>query len=563
MAYDFSGYATKVGLKCTDGRTIMQDAFQENDGQIVPLVWQHLHNDPSNILGHAKLENRKDGVYAYCSFNDSSAAQHAREAVKHGDIKSLSIYANSLIEKGKNVIHGAIREVSLVVAGANPGAHIDNLVFAHADGSEVVDSTEALIWAGDPLTIGEAEAQKPEEVVVHAISPDDETLGDIFNSLNEKQKTVVYAMLAEALGESKTMAQSDLEGEDQMKKNVFDKTMTTEDNNETLSHDAMKAIFADAIDMGSLKKAVLAHGITNIDMLFPDAKLTTQSPTFLKRDTGWVPLVFNAARHVPFARIKSLVADVTADEARARGYIKGNQKVDEVITLLKRTTEPQTVYKRQKLDRDDIVDITDFDVVAWMRAEMRWMLEEELARAILVGDGRSTASNDKIQETKIRPIAKDEDLYTIKVELPADTSIADQIDAMIIARDDYKGSGTPTLFVSQKVLGGMLLLKDSMGRRLYNTVSDLAAGLLVSRIVEVPVMENVQVPGPNSTDMDLIGIIVNMRDYDIGADRGGALTMFDDFDINFNQYIYLIETRISGALNLPKSAIVIGKTPTP
>lgn len=566
--YDFSGYATKVGLKCSDGRTILQNAFQHDDGQTVPLVWQHLHNEPGNILGHAVLENRKDGVYAYCSLNNSANAQDAKEAIAHGDIKALSIYANSLIEKGKDVVHGAIREVSLVIAGANPEAYIDNLAFQHADGSVVADEAEAIICAYDDI---EHSAVEPDEDPTDAKKgEDDRTLADVFETLNEEQKTVVYAMLAHALedsaddgGETK---HSNIKGDSEMKKNIFDQSAPEEKN--VLSHDALKTILADAQRCGSLKEAFLAHadnGIENIDYLFPDAKTVTPTPAYIKRDTDWVKDVFGAAHHSPFARIKSVAADITADEARAKGYQKGKKKMEEVITLLKRVTSPTTVYKKQKLDRDDVVDITDMDVVAWLKLEMRMMLEEEIARAILVGDGRSSASDDKINESNIRPIYSDDDLYSVKVLFDADMTTSKQIDSMILARKDYKGSGNPVFFSTPDAVGNMLLLKDSTGRRLYNTINDLAAALRVNKIVEVPVLENVvrtitPSDGTNpGVGAELVGIEVNMKDYYVGADKGGAVNMFDDFDIDYNQYKYLIETRCSGALVLPYSALVFEK----
>jgi len=605
--YDFSGYATKVGLKCSDGRTILQDAFQGCDGKRVPLVYQHLHNDPENILGHAILENRKDGVYAYCYLNDTKSGQTAKALVKHGDISALSIYANSLVEKSKNVIHGVIREVSLVIAGANPEAYIDNLAFEHGDGSITTDETEAVICAeylshsAIDLLDYEVDDNSDNQTVQHSDkenkkSEDDETLGDIFETLSEKQKTAVYALIASALEEtddnkSKTEHSNiNDKGETDMKKNIFDQNAT--DSNGALQHDVLtrdklREIFADAKkSQSTLKNAFLAHGyesiadayaayehkaggslqhdgdygIDNIGFLFPDYKTTSNTPAFIKRDTDWVTKVFNASKHLPFSRIKTVLADITADEARARGYVKGNQKADEVITLLKRTTDPQTIYKKQKLDRDDIVDITDFDVVVWLRAEMRLMLEEEIARAQLVGDGRLSSSDDKIIETKIRPIATDDPLYTIQIVLPEETTTAQLIDQIILGRKQYKGSGVPSFFTTPDVSGDMLLLKDSNGRRLYNTENDLAAGIRAKEIVEVPVMENIVVDNGDGTQNRLLGIIVNMNDYSIGADKGGSVSLFDDFDIDYNQYKYLIETRCSGALTLPKSAIAFWKT---
>ena len=601
MKYDFSGYATKVGLKCSDGRTILPDAFQENDGQVVPLVWQHLHNEPSNILGHALLENRADGVYAYCSFNESSAAKDAKEAIKHGDIKALSIYANSLIEKGKNVVHGLIREVSLVIAGANAGAYIDNLAFQHGDGSVTEDETEAIISANLDLELFHTEEvkEKVKEEIKH--EEKEETVADVFETLNEKQKTVVYAMIAEALqsaGETEEeeeeteeeIKQSDDKGDSNMKKNVFDNSTREGDN--TMKHAALtqtelREILDDARrSQSSLKNAFLAHGfdslaeaymsyqgsdedkaiqhsITDIGYLFPDYKATSATPQVVARKMEWVRKVFDAAKHVPFARIKTIVADVTPDEARALGYVKGNEKVEEVFALLKRTTDPQTIYKKQKIDRDDLIDITDFDVVMWLRNEMRMMLEEEVARAILIGDGRSISSDDKISETKIRPIATDDPLYTVPVNVPAtgnneEPTTAELIDAIIRARKDYRGTGLPTFFTTSDTLSDMLLLKDSLGRRIHNTVADLVAALRVSDIVEVPVMDVVL--NPDTTEFlnsKLAGILVNMSDYSIGADKGGSIQMMDDFDIDFNQYKYLIETRMSGALTVPHSALAV------
>lgn len=604
--YDFSGYATKVGLKCSDGRTIMQDAFADGDGKKVPLVYQHLHNDPKNIIGHAILENRKDGVYAYCSLNDTESGKIAKALVEHGDISALSIYANSLIQKANNVIHGVIREVSLVIAGANPEAYIDNLAFEHADGSIATDETEAFICAGvfsdDSIEMSEDFTNSISHV--NKEPEEKETLGDVFETLNEKQKTVVYAMIAHALeaGEEiekneedeDSVKHSNTKGDNVMKKNIFENMDSTKNPtiNKSLTREGLREIFNDARQSQStLKNAFLSHGyatirdafndyenqnealahasnpygIDNIDYLFPDARSMTNTPSFIKRDTEWVNKVFGAAKHIPFSRIKTVLADITADEARARGYVTGKKKVDEVITLLKRTTDPQTIYKKQKLDRDDIIDITDFDVVIWLRMEMRMMLEEEIARAQLIGDGRNPVSDDKIKEDKIRPIATDEDIYTIKIVLDDDTSTADMIDAIVLGRKKYKGTGVPTFFTTPDISGDMLLLKDFNQRRIYNTEADLAAGLRAKEIVEVPVMENmVRIITPATEEQDgvqerLIGISVNMNDYSLGADKGGNINMFDDFDIDFNQYKYLIETRCSGALTMPHSAIAYWK----
>lgn len=624
--FDFSGYATKVGLKCSDGRTIMQNAFQEADGRTVPLVYQHLHNDPKNILGHAILENRKDGVYAYCSFNDTESGKTAKALVEHGDISALSIYANSLVEKSKNVIHGIIREVSLVIAGANPEAYIDNLVVEHGDGTNTEIEDEAIICAGTvshsdaaEITIGEGdEGDEGEGDIAHSATgktagepkADEDTVGSVFEAFTEKQKTVVYAMVAAALesgdgatptkkgAPEKPVKHSD-EGDNTMKKHLFEGGADGAGQNGAIQHEALtrtelREIMLDARQSQStLKNAFLAHGfesisdalavyehsdevlahaatygVKNIEYLFPDARSTASAPTFIKRDTEWVAKVFGAAKHLPFSRIKTLMADITPDEARARGYITAHQKTDEVISLIKRTTDPTTVYKKQKLDRDDVIDITDFDVILWLRMEMRMMLEEEVARAQLVGDGRLASSEDKIKEDKIRPIATDDPVYAIEIQIPEADTTAKIIDAIVKGRKEYKGSGVPSFFTTPDISGDMLLLKDTTGRRLYNTESDLAAGLRAKEIIEVPVMENKVVvitePTAQAAGLQkrLIGISVNMMDYSLGADKGGNVAMFDDFDIDFNQYKYLIETRVSGALTMPKSAIVFWKLET-
>lgn len=608
--YDFSGYATKVGIKCSDGRTILQDAFAHCDGKKVPLVYQHLHNDPKNVLGHAVLENRPDGVYAYCSLNNTEAGKTAKALVQHGDISALSIYANSLVQKSSNVIHGVIREVSLVLSGANPEAYIDNLAFEHSDGSITTDESEAFICAGaiihDGIEIPEVSDNQDssEESISHADDkkdPEDQkTVGEIFDTLNEEQKTVVYTMIAQALetqdGEDEDeedVKHSNIKGDETMKKNIFDKDSAATEV-KGLTRADLRTIFNDARQSQStLKNAFLAHGyesisdaladyehqdevlahaatygIDNIGYLFPDARTTTNTPQFIKRDTEWVSKVFGAAKHVPFSRIKTVLADITADEARARGYIKGNEKADEVITLLKRTTDPQTIYKKQKLDRDDIIDITDFDVVVWLRMEMRMMLEEEIARAQLVGDGRQSSSDDKIKEDKIRPIATDDAIYTIEIQIPESATTAQMIDEIIKGRKQYKGTGTPAFYTTPDINGDMLLLKDTTGRRLYNTEADLAAGIRAREIIEVPVMENKVVVLTPATITEtglqkrLVGISVNMTDYSLGADKGGSISMFDDFDIDFNQFKYLIETRCSGALTMPHSAIAYWKLET-
>lgn len=566
--FDFCGWASKNNLRCSDGRIIRKDAFKHNDGETVPLVWNHDHTDPYRIVGHARLENREEGVYAYCKLNDTDLGKTARIYVEHGDITQMSIYANQLQQQGDNVIHGSIREVSLVLAGANPGAYIESIV-KHGDESD----EEAVIYTGEDITLihPEEAATEEEEVVSHAdesaentsteetTSEKEETIADVFNTFSEKQKTVVYAMIDQALEEGAKNKND--EGDESMKHNVFDQT--TETNENVLSHDAMNTIIADAKRYGSLKESFLAHaqeyGIENIDYLFPEAKTLNNPPEFIKRDTGWVNEVMGAVHHTPFSRIKSMFADITEDDARAKGYIKGNLKKEEVFSLLKRTTTPTTIYKKQKLDRDDVVDITDFDVIAWLKTEMRMMLDEEIARAILIGDGRLASSDDKINEQNIRPVIKDEELYTIRTVVNVAHGATDDdkakatIKAAVKARKNYKGSGTPTLYTTEDFLTNALLLEDTQGHRLYKNESDVAAAMRVSKIVTVPVMEGVK--GPNGKD--LIGVIVNLKDYNVGADKGGAINMFDDFDIDYNQQKYLIETRCSGALIKPYSAIVL------
>jgi len=558
--YDFGGWATRNNLRCSDGRTIMKDAFKHNDGQTVPLVWNHQHNDPLNVLGHALLENREEGVYAYCKFNETESGKNAKLLVEHGDVSALSIYANQLKQQGSNVIHGAIREISLVLAGANPGAFIDS-VMSHGEESD----DEAIIYTGEDISLFHADEKKDKPV--DEKSEDEETVADVFNTLTEKQKTVVYAMIGQALEEKEESEDNNNNddskgGNKTMKHNVFDKEDTKKD---VLSHSDLEAIFADAKRYGSLKDSVLAHGIEQIDYLFPDAKNVTNTPQFIQRDMGWVQKVMNSVHHTPFSRIKSILADITEDDARAKGYIKGNLKKDEVFTLLKRTTTPTTIYKKQKLDRDDVVDITDFDVVAWLKSEMRMMLDEEIARAILVGDGRLSSSDDKINEQNIRPIWKDDDLYTIKAPVTvAANATADEkakafIRATIKSRKNYKGSGEPTLYTTEDVLTDCLLMEDTIGRVIYDSVSKLATALRVKEIVTVPVMENLS-RVDNGTTYGLMGIIVNLTDYNIGADKGGAVNMFDDFDIDYNAQKYLIETRCSGALIKPYSAIALELT---
>jgi len=572
MDADFSGYVTRVGLKCTDGRTIMPDAFKHQHKQKVPLVWQHQHNDPMNVLGHALLENRADGVYGYGYFNTTEAGQMAKQLVKHGDIDNLSIYANNLSQSNKNVNHGDIREVSLVLSGANPGAYIDNVNLHHSSSTEDFVDEEAVIYTGLPIELSD---QKDLELIIEHKDQEDpktqqgenmaeeKTVKDVFDTLTEEQKNVVYYMIGEALASAEDeMEQSDSseylthQGDFYiMPRNVFEQNGTVEER-PTLSHSQLKEIMSDASRLGSLKESFLAHagdyGIDDIEFLFPDAKSITNSPEMLSRRMEWVTDVLGKTKHSPFSRIKSVVADITADEARAKGYVKGSMKKDEVIKLLKRVTTPTTVYKKQKLDRDDIVDITDLDVIAWLKAEMRIMLDEEIARSILVGDGREPDDPDKIDEDHLRPIAYDVDMYAHSITLDSSPTPAEMIEAIVRARRYYKGTGTPTLYTTDAKLTDMILDKDSLGRRYYNTEAELAAALRVDRIVTVEAMEDAA---------DIAGIIVNLVDYTVGADQGGAISMFDDFDIDYNQQKYLIETRISGALTKPKSAIVIRNSP--
>ena len=564
--YDFSGYATKYGILCADGRTIQKDAFKHNDGRRIPLVWQHLHNDPNNVLGHAILKNMEDGVYAYCYLNESAAGKQAKMLIEHRDIDSLSIYANKLVEKSKLVHKGEIRELSLVLSGANPGALIEHVTLSHGDGSETESEEEAIIYSGEELS--DKEPENSEETVVHADPPkkeDEETVADIFKTLDEKQKNVVYALISQALGEgaNSEIQQSNSEGETFMKKNVFERDENENDNRPHLTHSQLQEIFADAQRLGSLKESFLAHvvtyGIENIDFLFPDAKTLTPEPTFRQREMAWVDVWMSRTKHSPFSRIKSVFADITVESARALGYIKGNLKKEEFFALAKRVTTPTTVYKKQKLDRDDIIDITDLDVVAWMKKEMRMMLDEEVARACLIGDGRDVASQDKINETNIRPVYKDDVLYAHRVDLAAALTDLQIIDEIVKARKDYKGTGNPVMFTTTAFLTDLLLVKDTTNRRLYNTVNELMAALRVSDIVEVPVMEGVTrvdtVPEPDVT-YNLLAILLNPADYVMGADKGGQVSLFDDFDIDYNQYKYLLETRLSGALVNPKTALI-------
>lgn len=605
MKYDFSGYATRNNIKCSDGRIIMRDAFKDNDHKKVPLVWQHDHMSPDNVLGHAMLENREDGVYAYGLFNSTPSGLNAKELVKNGDVKALSIYANKLKQDGANVIHGAIREVSLVLAGANPGAYIDT-VMVHSDENEETEDAEICFnLNSNPVIYHSDEAaddtedsaddsdDKTDDSIVHAdkidekgkdmadnnTGSDDKTVQDVIDSMTDEQKNVLYTLVGMAADGS-----LDDESEDDMKHNAF------EDEDETMAHSIdFDEILRDAKRCGSMRDAVIQHGledvnyadylehgkatygIDQIDTLFPDFKSLNNPPAWVSRNMDWVAGVMNGVSHTPFSRIKSVFANITADEARARGYTKGKKKLEEVFTLLKRTTTPQTIYKKQKLDRDDVIDITDFDVVAWIKGEMRMMLDEEIARAILIGDGRSDVSEDRIFPTNIRPIWQDDTFYTIRAQVDSkgmseEAKAEAVIKAIIRARKNYKGSGNPVFYTTEDTLTDMLLLENQIGDVKYKTKQELANRLRVSDIVTVEVMEGQTRKGDASKgdvaasatkDLNLVGLIVNLKDYNVGADKGGAVSMFDDFDIDYNQQKYLIETRCSGALIKPYAAISV------
>ena len=567
--FDFSGYATRNDLRCSDGRTIRSGAFVDNDGGTVPLVWQHGHNSPDNVLGHALLENRNDGVYCYAKFNNGEHAKTAKELVKHGDVDSLSIFANKLTQRGGDVLHGNIVEVSLVLSGANPGARIDNVSLQHSDGS-IEELDEAVIFTG--LELSHAD-ETDEDNSKEADVADEETVADVLNTLTDKQKDAVYYVIGQAIEDAQqddTDDTDDTDKEEAMHSNIFEGDDTLKGTNDelALAHSAVVDALEDARshNLSSFRDAFLQHagtyGIDNIEVLFPDARAVTDEPTFIKRRTDWVSGVLNDAKHSPFSRIKSIHADITDDKARALGYTKGNRKKEEVFKLLKRVTTPTTVYKKQKFDRDDLIDITDLNVVAWVKKEMRLVLDEEIARALLIGDGRDISSQDKINEENIRPIWKDDSLYSIKVLLEKKVVGEDLVDAIIKSFADYEGTDTPKLYTTQTVVTELLLLKDKIGRRLYETKASLAAALGVSEIVEVPVMKGAARDTKKNGKADLVGIIVNLADYTIGADKGGEVNMFDDFDIDFNQFKYLLETRISGALTQPKTAIVIERKQT-
>ncbi len=649
--YDFSGYATRFNIQCADGRTIRKGAFSDCDGKVVPLVWNHQHDAPTNVLGHALLENREDGVYAYCKCNDTVPGEDCKKLIHSGDVDSLSIYANDLKENRGDVLHGMIREVSVVLAGANPGAYIDSIL-AHGEDSE----EGAIIYSGDTFDdLGDSEEEEAnvinnteENTIQHSCggsetkkknkkleqsaedtkdsietgkesddsednsddsNDDEETIEDVVDSMTDKQRNVMFAIIGQAIedangtddeSESENDSKDSTKEEDNkdMKHNAFDKDNEDNSLSHGLTEDEESTIISDAKRFGSLKDSFLQHseemgikdikyiahagtsvvkasgtstyGINDPDFLFPDARLATPTPTFIRRNNEWVAGVMSGVKNSPFSRIKSIFADITEDDARAKGYIKGKLKKEEVFSLLKRTTTPTTIYKKQKMDRDDIVDITDFDVVAWIKTEMREMLDEEIARAILVGDGRLASSDDKVNESNIRPIWTDEDLFTIKRTMTVAANATDDEKAKMIikeavkARKDYKGSGNPIFYTTEDTLTICLLLEDTQGHRLYNNANDLAAAMRVSSIVTVPVMENLTrtvTSGASSAVHTLAGLIVNLNDYTVGADKGGAVAMFDDFDIDYNQQKYLIETRCSGALTVPYSAITLETTP--
>lgn len=572
MKPDFSGYATRNDLKCSDGRTIRRDAFKDNDGQRVPLVWQHMHDSADNVLGHADLENRADGVYAYCFLNETPAGQNAKELVAHGDINAMSIYANKLVQKGLDVLHGAIREVSLVLSGANPGAMIDTVAIQHSDGFVEEQEDEAIITTGMTIAHGDGTSTQ-DDSGSNDDEEDNRTIGDIVETMTDEQKDVLTYLVDQALNEKQDDEQSPTPADNvahsatkeaNVKHNVFDSTAS--DRGPKLEHSQIKAIFAEAESYGTLSESVMAHaqtyGISNIELLFPDAKELNNPPEFVQKEKPWVQAIVGGTKHTPFAKVRTTFADISGDDARARGYQKGKLKKEEVFKLLRRETTPQTIYKKQKLDRDDVLDITDFDVVSWIKAEMQVKLKEELARAILFGDGRSVTSDDKIQEEHIRPILTDEAFYSVKHTLSKDTALNDGalIDIVAEAMLDYEGSGSPTFFAHKKVIFDMLHQRDKMGRRLYNTREELANALEVGSIVDVDPMKDLTRTlgaGEGGGTANVLGIVVNMSDYNIGTNKGGEVNFFDDFDIDYNQMKYLYETRLSGALVEPYSAVVI------
>lgn len=578
MKYDFSGYVTKNNIRCKDGRTILKDAFAHQDGQIVPLVWQHMHSSNENVLGHCLLENRDDGVYGYASLNGTDNGVRAKEQVAHGDLNAFSIWADELDENRGFVAHGDIKEVSLCLGGANMGAIIDNVVIAHSDGSQNVVDGEAVMKFFEPISLdpGDTDDPKPDDVIAHAAtggsSSGSKSIQDVINTMNEEQQDVLYGLIGEALESKANMQHSSIEGGDKMRVNVFDKTGTKPSNIITtadgivgavITHSQFETIAKEAKECGSWKKAYLAHaqeyGIGNIEYLFPEARSVTNPPTWVKRDTEWVAGVLNGVKKVPFSKIKSMSADITADEARARGYIKGHMKKEEFFSLAKRETGPITVYKKQKLDRDDIIDATELDVVNWLWGEMRLMLNEELARAILIGDGREVDDEDKIKSTGpncIRAVWTDDEFYTTHIDI-TETDVEAELDAIIVAMQDYKGTGTPTMYVPKKTIVRWKLIKDKNGRRIYNTTQEIADLLGVRSIVEVEVMNGATRDADEGGKKELKALIVNLNDYYLGTNAGGQIAKFDDFDIDFNQYKYLLETRLTGTLVNPKTALAI------
>ena len=579
--YDFVGWATRNDIRCADGRIIRQDAFKECDGKEVPLVWNHQHNSPDNVLGHALLRNVKGGVKAFATFNDTPSGQNSKALVDNGDIVALSIYANNLTQNGPDVIHGVIREVSLVLAGANPGAYIDSILTHGEDG----DDNAAIIYTGEEISFDDelqhadeepAEEKKEEEKKpVANEEKKDKTVKEVFDELTEEQKNVVYALIGQAVQSAKgeknqsgEKADDEDEGEEkEMRHNLFDENVETqEEKDNVITHSEMMAVINDSKKYGTMRESALQHGIEGIDYLFPeDRNITSTPPEMINKNVEWVDAVLSAVHHTPFSRVKSMFADIREDEARAKGYLKGHQKKTEVFSLLKRSTSPQTIYKLQKFDRDDVIDITDFDVVSWVKAEMRQKLNEELARAILIGDGRLPSDDDHISEDHIRPVFNDANLYTIKRSLTVAANATEDETARLFerecikARKDYRGSGNPTLFTTEDFLTTMLLREDNIGRRIHSTEQELATALRVSKIVTCSEMENMT----GALGGTLVGIIVNLADYSVGADKGGAVNLFDDFDIDFNKMAYLIETRCSGALVKPYSAITIELNGTP
>jgi HK97 family phage prohead protease len=582
--YDFSGWATKNNIKCSDGRTILKDAFKDNDGQKVPLVWNHQHNDPSEVLGHAILENRDEGVYAYCKFNDTESGQTAKSLVNNGDVDKLSIYANKLKTHMNNVMHGCIREVSLVLAGANPGAFIDT-VMSHSDDAEE-NEEEGIIYTDEHIeTIehseenikkeeGETKMEDENKNVENNSSEEkkEKTVGEVFDTLNDEQKEAVYAIVGQAVENAMNESEDDSKnendgGEENMKHNVFE----NENNEEVLQHsDILASAIEDAKRYGSLKESVIEHAalnnITDIGKLFPDATALNKEPLMIEKDQTWVGKIMNTVKHTPFSRVKVTFGRMTEPQARAKGYIKGNKKVNIQMAALNRVVTPTTVYIKNEIDRDDVIDITDFDVVAWQKREMRKELDKELALAMLLGDGRDVSDQNKINEQNIIPVIKDVDMFTIKYTITEgvdykqtdnSSSVNDSftkgiVRAALRSRKEYKGSGTPTFFTTEDYLTDMLLIEDQNGRRIYESISALALALRVKEIVTIPEMEQEEYA-------DIVGVIVNMADYTAGADKGGSVNMFDDFDIDYNQMKYLMETRCSGALTVPYSAIVLKK----